>query len=230
MLSTIVTSIKEWLVLSEWTPTVSGESKTWYNDLNEIFKIQRCRRKGEGFMIAEDWTNRNQCRNGQDVFHWQKKPASMQKADCVHWSQKMQSENQSKDFGLTLETRKSCGSIRKTVLEGGESRCGGQTNLKERIGWQGDNEEDIYWIQVKRRSNTQRKKRNTKIFWRKQREEINKPKGQKALSTWRELRWLYGWIKAGKDEDEIWLHNTRSNCWTHQWKKQWLKVTICGQW
>lgn len=43
-----------------------------------------------------------------------------------------------------LETRKSCGSIRKTVLEGGESRCGGQTNLKERIGWQGDNEEDIY--------------------------------------------------------------------------------------
>lgn len=38
-----------------------------------------------------------------------------------------------------LETRGSCDSIRKTVLEGAKSAWGEQTNLKERIGWPGKN-------------------------------------------------------------------------------------------
>lgn len=62
----------------------------------------------------------------------------------------------------------------------------------------GRDEEDTYLIQVKRRPGAQRQKRNTKIFLRKQREEISKAKRQKVTSTLRELRWLYGWIAAEK--------------------------------
>lgn len=52
----------------------------------------------------------------------------------------------------------------------------------------GRDEEDTYLIQVKRRPGAQRQKRNTKIFLRKQREEISKAKRQKVTSTLRELR------------------------------------------
>lgn len=46
-----------------------------------MYKIQMCIRKGEGFRIGEVRTNRNHDRNGQDEFHCQKKPASVQKAE-----------------------------------------------------------------------------------------------------------------------------------------------------
>lgn len=82
-----------------------------------------------------------------------------------------------------LQIRKSCGNRRKTVLEGGESGSGVQTNLEERIRRQRKNEKHIYLIPVKRRSRAQRKKRNTRIFWRKRRKEMNKPKGQKVISN-----------------------------------------------